>query len=716
VNTRPPLFKPVGPASLADEADFHLGPLLVRPSIREIGSDDRHETLEPRIMQVLVVLARAEGMVVSRDELVRQCWGGRIVSDDSINRSIAKLRPLGMFGGSKAFDIETIARVGYRLTPSTSADPSVRTISATGGAASKAAPAEATTAPVAPMRKRSPLLPILAIVAIAAVAAAAYYFLTPRTAAVWTVAEAHQPFIATPQLEITPAFSPNGTMLAYAAGPDFLHLAVYVRMLSGGASTRLTNGDTAYEPVWSPDGNSIAYLANAPGQHCRIMLIGALGGTPRQAGRCHGVDSTGLAWAGNALLYSDVTAPGLPSAIMRLDLTSGAIAQLSHPVAHRMTGDTEPEVSPDGKTVALMRVIAWADIQVVLHDLGTGTERVLLHTADDALSKVWANDSSGLFVARDTQWETGLWFYPVSGAPPQRITTSSVVFGDLASGPKGLLAMELHSGAFDLAEAPATPNGAQKEYANDGSTIFSFAYAPDGTLAALGRQSGELDLLIAGPDKVLHKLIPLANRVGGGMIWSPDSRKIAFMDGESGNLAVNIADRNGTLQRYRVEAIDTGWLDWSADGKSLFVTHLDKFGWRYWRLDPDHPDKPVLQPERGWSLIRRHDGMLFGTKDGVDGIWRIDGTPKKLTPWPLADNPMSWTLSGNDIVYLDSTAPAHPVIKAIPMTGGASRTVAYPQGIPSATLLVPDPGTGRITFTHLVHFDIDIGWMRLTRH
>ena len=64
---------------LAREADFALGAVQVRPSLRAFIVDGREELLEPRIMQVLVVLARRRGEVVTRDDLMAQCWGGRIV-------------------------------------------------------------------------------------------------------------------------------------------------------------------------------------------------------------------------------------------------------------------------------------------------------------------------------------------------------------------------------------------------------------------------------------------------------------------------------------------------------------------------------------------------------------------------------------------------------------------------------------------------------------
>jgi len=122
MNQRPTLLKPVGPEGLANEDDFRLGDIVVRPSLLEIRAGDVRETLEPRVMQVLVALAAANGMVVSRDELIRECWGGRIVGEDAINRCVARIRRLAEHSGSRAFEIETIPRVGYRLVPASAPD------------------------------------------------------------------------------------------------------------------------------------------------------------------------------------------------------------------------------------------------------------------------------------------------------------------------------------------------------------------------------------------------------------------------------------------------------------------------------------------------------------------------------------------------------------------------------------------------------------------
>jgi TolB-like protein len=110
-----PKAPPPARIELAREVDFALGPMQVSPSAREVVIAGMRQVLQPRVMQVLVALAQRKGEVVSRDQLVMSCWGGRTVSEDAIQRSIASLRRLAAQENAPLFAIETVARVGYRL-------------------------------------------------------------------------------------------------------------------------------------------------------------------------------------------------------------------------------------------------------------------------------------------------------------------------------------------------------------------------------------------------------------------------------------------------------------------------------------------------------------------------------------------------------------------------------------------------------------------------
>ena len=100
--------------SLAHRPDFQVGDTLVRPSLRTFQNGDARVIAEPRVMRVMLALADARGAVLSRDDLIHTCWDGVIVGDEAINRAIFELRRIARSVGG-GFEIETIARVGYRL-------------------------------------------------------------------------------------------------------------------------------------------------------------------------------------------------------------------------------------------------------------------------------------------------------------------------------------------------------------------------------------------------------------------------------------------------------------------------------------------------------------------------------------------------------------------------------------------------------------------------
>jgi len=101
---------------LAREPDFDLGLLHVRPARCEVAWNGTCQTLQRRVMQVLVALAQARGSVVSQSDLVIRCWRGLSVSDDAIYRCISKLRKLASEYPGAPYSIEAIPGVGYRLT------------------------------------------------------------------------------------------------------------------------------------------------------------------------------------------------------------------------------------------------------------------------------------------------------------------------------------------------------------------------------------------------------------------------------------------------------------------------------------------------------------------------------------------------------------------------------------------------------------------------
>jgi DNA-binding winged helix-turn-helix (wHTH) protein len=110
-NTR---FESGPPVDLAREPDFTLGTMTVRPSASEVSVGALARRVEPRVMQTLVALAKAEESVVPRDELMARCWSGMVVSEDALTRAVGQVRRLSDLAPA-TFTVETIPKIGYRL-------------------------------------------------------------------------------------------------------------------------------------------------------------------------------------------------------------------------------------------------------------------------------------------------------------------------------------------------------------------------------------------------------------------------------------------------------------------------------------------------------------------------------------------------------------------------------------------------------------------------
>ncbi|MFM9437994.1 eukaryotic-like serine/threonine-protein kinase [Janthinobacterium sp. CG_23.3] len=112
-------LSPVGTASQVGnafraKARFRLGAWLVDPSSNSIESAIGTRQMEPRTMDVLVALCRANGETVSTEQLLEQCWGSTIHGDSPVHKNIAQLRRLLGDDAAAPIFIETIRKRGYR--------------------------------------------------------------------------------------------------------------------------------------------------------------------------------------------------------------------------------------------------------------------------------------------------------------------------------------------------------------------------------------------------------------------------------------------------------------------------------------------------------------------------------------------------------------------------------------------------------------------------
>lgn len=107
-----------------DAQQFLFGEWLVDPSTNSIHQSGERKQMEPRAMEVLVVLCRAAGKIVSADELLAQCWRTDVYGDNPVHKILAQLRRLLGDTATAPSYIETVRKRGYRtLAPVSFAEP-----------------------------------------------------------------------------------------------------------------------------------------------------------------------------------------------------------------------------------------------------------------------------------------------------------------------------------------------------------------------------------------------------------------------------------------------------------------------------------------------------------------------------------------------------------------------------------------------------------------
>src|SRR5436305_6759437 len=82
---------------------------------RELRFRDEPVHVEPQVLDLLIYLVANRDHVVSKDEMIGAVWGGRIVSDVTLNSRInAVRRAVGDDGKTQAL-IRTVPRRGFRF-------------------------------------------------------------------------------------------------------------------------------------------------------------------------------------------------------------------------------------------------------------------------------------------------------------------------------------------------------------------------------------------------------------------------------------------------------------------------------------------------------------------------------------------------------------------------------------------------------------------------
>src|SRR3954465_6197749 len=98
---------------MADEYAF--GPFRFDAADRLLTRDGDPVRLTPRAADVLLALLRHEGHVVTKEEFIRDVWGGAFVEDGTLTFHVHLVRQALKYGAGGQQYIETIPKRGYRF-------------------------------------------------------------------------------------------------------------------------------------------------------------------------------------------------------------------------------------------------------------------------------------------------------------------------------------------------------------------------------------------------------------------------------------------------------------------------------------------------------------------------------------------------------------------------------------------------------------------------
>lgn len=225
------------------EESFVIGGIEFFPIYNQLKRAGQTIKIRSGLMKLLIYLVQHRNQVVTREDLLEQVWEGRIISFDSVSRSVSDLRKFLDEQLGNTFKIETIPKVGYKLCYKP-------TISAT------------KKAPIAPSSNSFWIAPrnliLIVFLVVGAVCGIDAFQRTPTLPVVtkeliYTTSYAGE--------EITPALSKNGQYQAFSwRSSETASFKIYVQALNANVPRPLTTGEGEdIYPRWQADGQTILF-------------------------------------------------------------------------------------------------------------------------------------------------------------------------------------------------------------------------------------------------------------------------------------------------------------------------------------------------------------------------------------------------------------------------------------------------------------------------
>jgi Tol biopolymer transport system component len=541
------------------------------------------------------------------------------------------------------------------------------------------------------------------------------------------------PLASYPGVEGPPALSPDGNLVAFAwsGHPEAGPTDIYVKAVESEALRQLTQTpDSEASPAWSPDGGHLAFVREGQG----VFTMSQLGGAERH------VSATGthVSWAGDSksVLIRDRESNAGPFGIYQVFLDTLERRRLTQaPIGD---GDWRFEVSPDGKSLAFIRVEKRGIADVYVVPMGGGEPRRLSNWSASMYGLSWTPDGREIVYDVDEPPASRLWRIDANSATPARGSPisdipASAMYPSIsrpAPGHAARLAFRTISRDVDLhlmdLDSRLVHDTIESQRFSDSTRIESSArFSPDGRRIAFASfRSGAHEIWIAARDWTGPRQVTTLGASGmlvGG--WSPDGTSIAFEAAIGGNTDVYVVGTDGGHPRQLTaqSSID-GVPSWSRDGHWIYFasTRAGTIA-DIWRVSSSGGEATRLTTHGGFEPRESADGQYLFYLDAPPAGLDIGGTARLMRlplsggqEEPVIDRvrPFLWSVTERGIVFVTR----EPHVDAIDVYRFGDRRVARVGRlgfrIPEIyTYMTVSPDGRWALATNLVRFDSDL--MRL---